>query len=293
MEIGIGYPHLTPAGRSDFILEWAIRADEGPFSSLDTVDRLVYGNHEALITLAAAAAVTKRIRLMTAIVIAPLRGAALLTKQAASIDSLSGGRLVLGLGVGSRPDDFRAAAAEMKGRGRRFEEQIRLMKRIWSGEPVAGDVGPIGPPPARPGGPEILIGGRTPAAIRRVGRWGDGYIAGAAGSASLNDVQEVLTYYEMAKESWAAEGRPGRPRLVGALTCAVGEYAAERSRVEMRAYYAFRGPSARTMEIPIPSTAHAIKEAIKAYEEIGMDELLLRPELADLDQLDRLADLVP
>ena len=61
----------------------------------------------------------------------------------------------------------------------------------------------------------------------------------------------------------------------------------------MRAYYAFRGPSARTMEIPIPSTAHAIKEAIKAYEEIGMDELLLRPELADLDQLDRLADLVP
>ena len=76
MEIGIGYPHVTPVGRSDFILEWAMRADAGPFSSLDTVDRLVYGNHEALITLAAAAAVTKRIRLMTAIVIAPLRGAA-------------------------------------------------------------------------------------------------------------------------------------------------------------------------------------------------------------------------
>src|SRR5215212_6776197 len=148
------------------------------FLSLRSYDRLVYPNYESLITLAAAAAVTERVRLMTTVLIAPLRGAGVLAKQAATLDALSGGRLTLGLGVGAREDDFRFAPASFHDRGRRFEEQLELMKGVWSGQPVSDEIGPVGPPPARPGGPELLIGGYTPVSIQRVGRWGDGFISG-------------------------------------------------------------------------------------------------------------------
>jgi alkanesulfonate monooxygenase SsuD/methylene tetrahydromethanopterin reductase-like flavin-dependent oxidoreductase (luciferase family) len=292
MDIGIAYPKIIPSTRGERVMEWAIRADEGPFSSLALIDRLVYGTHEPLIVLAAAAAVTERIRLMPTVLIAPLRGAALLAKQAASIDSISGGRFVLGMGVGSRPDDFAAMEQPMKARGKRFEEQIATMKRIWAGEPVNDQAGPMGPRPARPGGPELLIGGRSKLALERSGRLSDGYIAGSAGSGTTNEVQEVADYFEVTAEARKNAGRPGRPRFVAALTCAVGAYAAERTRESTRAYYAFRGKSAASMELPIPSTPQAIRDALSAFESVGVDEMILEPGIGDIDQLDRLADVV-
>jgi alkanesulfonate monooxygenase SsuD/methylene tetrahydromethanopterin reductase-like flavin-dependent oxidoreductase (luciferase family) len=156
MEIGIGLPATIPGTRGSLVLDWAGRADSGPFSSLGIIDRLVYPNYETLVTLAAAAAVTERVRLMSTVLIAPLRGAGVLAKQAASVDALSGGRLTLGLGVGAREDDFQAAPAPFHDRARRFEEQLDLMKRVWSGQPVGDGVGPIGPPPARSGGARAI-----------------------------------------------------------------------------------------------------------------------------------------
>ncbi len=292
MEIGIAFPKLMPAGKGDRIVEWAQRAEAGPFASLAQIDRLVYGNHDVLIAMAAAAAVTTRVRLMTTVLIAPLRSAAVIAKQAASIDSISGGRFVLGLGVGSRPDDFTASGARMQGRGRAFEEQIEEMRRIWGGEGPRDGVGPIGPVPARPQGPELLIGGRSQAALKRSGRLGDGYVAGSAGSAPSNQAQEVLTYYRVVESAWKESGKPGRPRLVAGLTCAWGAYAADRTAESIRSYYSFRGEVARTMEINVPSTKKTLRDAVRAYEEIGCDELVLEPGHADLEQIDRLAEFV-
>ena len=127
MEIGIALPKLIPANKGDIVVDWAIRADEGPFSSLAQIDRLVYGNHDVLTVMAAAAAVTSRVRLMPTVLVAPLRSAAIMAKQVSSIDSISGGRFVLGIGVGSRPDDFAASGAEMKNRGRLMEQQIEAV----------------------------------------------------------------------------------------------------------------------------------------------------------------------
>ena len=292
MEIGIAFPKVIPANKGDLLVEWAARADAGPFSSLAQIDRLAYGNHDVLIAMAAAAAVTERVRLMPTVLIAPLRNAALMAKQIASIDSISGGRFVLGLGVGSRPDDFAAADAEMKARGKRFEEQIAAMRRIWAGEALEDGVGPIGPAPAYKSGPELLIGGRSEAALRRSGRLGDGYIAGSAGSAPSNQAQEVMGYFRIVESAWRDAGKPGRPRLVAGLTCAWGAYAEARTAQSIRSYYSFRGEVARTMEVKAPSTPKALREAIRAYDEIGCDELILEPGLADIDQIDRLSDFV-
>jgi alkanesulfonate monooxygenase SsuD/methylene tetrahydromethanopterin reductase-like flavin-dependent oxidoreductase (luciferase family) len=292
MEVGIAYPKTFPSTRGERVMEWAVRVDEGPFSSLAMIDRLVYGTHESLIVFAAAAAVTERVRLMPTVLIAPLRPAALLAKQVASIDSISGGRFALGLGVGSRPDDFAAVGVSMRRRGKLFEEQIETMRRIWAGGEVGEGAGPMGQRPARPQGPELLIGGRSKAALERSGRLGDGYVAGSAGSGTTNEVNEVHNYYKVAAQAWTDAGKPGRPRFVAALTCAVGAYAAERTRESMRSYYAFRGETAAKMELPIPATEKAINDALDAFEQIGVDEMILEPGIGDLEQVDRLAEIV-
>src|SRR5919107_3325250 len=119
MEIGIGLPNAVPGVDRTGIVEWARRAEAAGFSSLGTIDRIAYGNYESLIALAAAAAVTERIRLVTDILIAPLRSnTALFAKQAATIDQISGGRLVLGLSPGGREDDYAVSGADFHTRGK-------------------------------------------------------------------------------------------------------------------------------------------------------------------------------
>ena len=285
MDIGIGLPATIPWTSGPLILGWAKRADSGPFSSLGILDRLVYPNYEPLITLAAAAAVTGRVRLMSTILIAPLRRAGVLAKQAATIDALSGGRLTLGLGVGSREDDFQFAPASFHDRGRRFEEQLELMRRVWSGQPASEEVGPIGPAPARPGGPELLIGGYSPPAIGRVGRWGDGFISGG-----VPDPEQVRQMFDLAEESWRAEGREGRPRLVACLYYALGPNA-ERGADYIRDYYSYFGPAADDMARSIPSSPETVEGLIRGFSGIGADEVVCWPTVAELDQVDRLAEI--
>jgi alkanesulfonate monooxygenase SsuD/methylene tetrahydromethanopterin reductase-like flavin-dependent oxidoreductase (luciferase family) len=286
MDIAIGLPATIPGTSGSLVLDWARRADSGPFSSLGIIDRLVYPNYEPLITLSAAASVTDRIRVMSTILIAPLRRGGVLAKQAATIDALSGGRLTLGVGVGAREDDFLAAPASYHDRASRFEEQLELMRRVWSGQPVSDEVGPMGPPPVQPGGPELLIGGYSPAAIRRVGRWGDGFISGG-----IPDPEQVRQMFDVAEESWRAEGREGRPRLVGCIYYALGPGAAERGADYIRDYYSYFGPAVEDMASSIPSSPEIIQSLFQAFEDIGADELVCWPTVAELDQVDRLAEL--
>jgi alkanesulfonate monooxygenase SsuD/methylene tetrahydromethanopterin reductase-like flavin-dependent oxidoreductase (luciferase family) len=286
MRIGIGLPATIPGTQGALVIEWARKADAAPFSSLGVLDRLAYTNYEPLTALSSAAAVTTRVRLMTTVLLAPLRSAALLAKQAASVDALSNGRLTLGLGIGGREDDFQAAGVDMRGRGKRFDTQLEAMSRIWSGERLSEQVGVIGPTPAQRGGPEILIGGSSPAAIRRLARWGVGYIAGGAppGQAKIG--------YATALDAWTQAGRPGKPRFVGASYFGLGEDAAGRGAVYLRDYYGFLGPMAERIAGGFPSTVEAVRATIKAFEDVGADELMLWPTIAELDQVDRLAELV-
>ena len=103
MKAGVGLPAGLPGANGQLVIEWAQRADEGPFSSLGVIDRLVYDSYEPLTALAVAAGVTHRVKLATTIVISLLHNTAMLAKMSATLDAISGGRLVLGLAVGATP----------------------------------------------------------------------------------------------------------------------------------------------------------------------------------------------
>jgi alkanesulfonate monooxygenase SsuD/methylene tetrahydromethanopterin reductase-like flavin-dependent oxidoreductase (luciferase family) len=280
MQIGIGLPNMIPGTPAPDVLEWARRTDAGKFSTLATLDRLVYPNYEALMTLAAAAGVTTRVRLMTTVLIAPIRNAALLAKQAATLDALSSGRLTLGLGVGGREDDYEVAGEPFHARGSRFEEQLSLMRQTWAGESSL----PIGPSPIRAKGPEVLIGGRGEAAVRRAAQW-DGYIAGAGSGA-----ESAGQLYGLVQQAWQEAGRQGKPRLVCTAYFALGPGAVERGGAYLTGYYAYMGLRAEQIVEGMVSTAEDLRSTRDRYQAIGADELILWPCVADLDQLDLVVD---
>ncbi len=287
MKIGIGLPGNVPGTKGDSILDWARRADEGPFSSLGTIDRFVYDNYEPLVLLSAAAAGTTRVRLRTIVLIAPVRDAVLLAKQAATLDALSNGRLTLGLGVGRREDDYEAVSGDFHRRGRRFEEQLAVMKRVWSSEGSVNDLPAPGPAPVQRGGPELLIGGFAPAAIGRAGRWADGYLGGGG------DPEAARSLYQTVEDAWKAAGRSERPRLVATTGFALGPDAADRGAAQARHYNQFLGAeAAENAARGVLTEPEQIRNIIQAFSGIGVDEMIFLPQVNDINQVDRLADLV-
>ncbi|MFD1543147.1 LLM class flavin-dependent oxidoreductase [Nonomuraea guangzhouensis] len=283
MNVGLGLPVNDPAQ----LLTWARRADAGPFSALGLLDRLVYDNPEPLVTLAVLAGATSRVRVQTEVLIAPLHNTAVLAKQAATLDRLSGGRFTLGIGTAGREDDYLAAGADVHRRGRRLDSQLALLRRAWSGEPYGDGAGPIGPAPARPGGPEVLFGGFVPAVFERVARWGDGFLGGGLGPEWMD------TAFRDVEHRWALAGREGRPRLVAQVNVALGPDAVvAEARKEMGGYYAFTGRAEHMLD-GLLTTPARIRDAVTAFTGIGADEVMLYCWASDPDQIHRLADILP
>ncbi|MDP8957278.1 MAG: LLM class flavin-dependent oxidoreductase [Actinomycetota bacterium] len=279
MRVGIGLPSAIPGTPAERIVEWARRADEGPFSSVGVLDRIVYDSFDPLVSLTAAAAVTSQIKLVTMVVIGPLRNAAVLAKEAASLNAMSGGRFVLGLGIGARAEDYTASGLETRNRGQRFAEQLLALKTYWEDDRV----GPHSGPPRRP---LLLAGGQSGEAFGRMARYADGYVHGGgpprafAGAASR------------ARAAWSELGRPGRPPLWGQGYFALGADAESAGAEYLRHYYAFTGPFAEKVAAANLTTPQAVIDFVRGYEEAGCDELVLLPTVADPTQLDRLADVI-
>jgi alkanesulfonate monooxygenase SsuD/methylene tetrahydromethanopterin reductase-like flavin-dependent oxidoreductase (luciferase family) len=283
MDIGIGLPSTMPGVEGRLVVDWARQAEACGFASLGTLDRLVYGNYEPLVALTAAAAVTERVRLVTGVLLGPLRAnAALLAKQTASLDRLSNGRLVLGISVGGRQDDFEASGVDFHRRGRALDAQLRELRAVWSGE-RRGFAGPIGPAPATPGGPALLIGGNSEASMRRVVEYGQGWIAGGGGPQMFEAAAQRV------REAWSRGGRDGQPRLAALAYVALGPRAREQANAYLKDYYAFAGPTAERIASGALVSQDMLRDALRAYESAGCDDLLLFPCAPELDQVDRLA----
>ncbi len=284
MQIGVGLPAAITGVSGDIILEWARSAERFGFSSLGVIDRLVYANYEPLITLAAASAVTDRIRLGSYVLLAPLRSnPALFAKQVATLDTLAGGRLTLGLGVGWREDDFNASGIDYHSRGKLFDEQLGLMKRIWQGEPF-GFAGAIGPRPVSTGGPVLLFGGSAEATVRRAIQYGDGWVG--VGAPAM--FERMRTAIEGARSEI---GRAEPVRYVDVSYFALGPDGTEIAQDYVRSFYAIAGGIAETFAQRALGTPQMIQETIDRYEALGADELIFIPCSVDLHHLDELAEV--
>jgi len=284
MDVGIGLPATIAGVQGGQLLEWARRADARGFSSLGTIDRLVYGNYEPLIALAAAAAVTERIRLATTIMIAPYRAnGALVAKQAATVHHLSGGRLVLGTAVGGREDDYAASGVDFRTRGRRFDEMLDEWGRIWAGEEF-GTAGAIGPVPPD-GGPPVLIGGRVDAAFERAARHAGWAMGGGTPDQFTQGAAKL-------REAWEAAGREGEPRTLALAYFALGDDAKAAAEGYLLDYYGFMGEAASMVAGSAATDAATVKGYVEAFRQAGCDELVLFPCDPDPGQVDLLADAV-
>jgi alkanesulfonate monooxygenase SsuD/methylene tetrahydromethanopterin reductase-like flavin-dependent oxidoreductase (luciferase family) len=284
MEIGIGLPSTLPTATGADILAWARDADTAGFSTLGTIDRLVYGNHETIATLAAVAAVTSRIRLTTAILIAPFRGnGTLLAKQLASVDSFADGRLTVGIAVGGRDDDYTATDTDFHRRGAIFDAQLAEMRAVWSGA-SRGTAGAVGPVPAGDG-PPLLIGGGGEHTNRRVVEYGAGWISGGGGPDAFAKGAEPI------RTAWRDGGRSSAPRLVALAYYALGPDATALAENYLGDYYAFAGPYASAVASGALTTEAKLREQVAAFAEAGCDELILFPCGPDAEQLRRLAEV--
>ncbi|PRY31674.1 LLM class flavin-dependent oxidoreductase [Umezawaea tangerina] len=283
MKIGIGLPNqvrdVTPA----VLPRWASQAEEAGFSTLGTVGRIAYPGVLDTVALAAAAAVTSRIGLFSNVMLAPVWPPVLLAKELAGIDGISGGRLTLGAGIGGREDDFVVDGLGPRGLGKRMDHDLEVYRSVWGGKPVGGGANPAVTSGSRQ--IPLMFGGFAPAALARMAKWGEGYI-GASMPASM-----VAQSFDGARAAWREAGREGEPRLVAIAYFALGD--TEQGRRNVGDYYANLGEEmAGGIAAGLHGTADAVREAVRAFDGIGADELIFNPGTDDPDDIARLADLV-
>jgi alkanesulfonate monooxygenase SsuD/methylene tetrahydromethanopterin reductase-like flavin-dependent oxidoreductase (luciferase family) len=286
MEIGIGIPNTVPGATGEQLLEWARRADTAGFSSLASIGAVSYPGYEELTVFAAAGAVTERIRFLSNVLISPARSAAELAKQAASVDQLTGGRLTLGLGIGWRATDYQLTGRNFSRRGRRFDTQLRDLKKAWAGEPLAEGTRPVGPPLVQQAGIPLLLGGNADESFRRVAEFGSGWTAGGLPPDAVAGMAEKV------RSAWTAAGREGAPKIVALAYFSLGDVE-EASRHYLLDYYAPMGDDMAEMIAGSGlRTAEAISGAVEAFKNAGVDEFILDPTVSDPGQVDLLAEVV-
>ena len=265
------------------LLDVARRAETLGFSSLATIGAMAYPTFEELVVLAGAAGTTERIGLMTDVLLAPTREPILLAKQAATLDQISGGRFVLGIGVGVGSDDYEVVGADFSTRGRRLDTQLEIMQRAWRGELVSGSEKPVCPKPTNGHSVPLMFGGRADASVARVAKYGVGYTQGAGTPEGLRAMIERVN------AAWQHAGREGRPEFRALAYFVLGDEAQAEAHSNFLDYY---GEHGKTVWANAIKSVEDAKSRVQAYAEAGCDELLLFMTYPNLIQTERLAAAV-
>jgi alkanesulfonate monooxygenase SsuD/methylene tetrahydromethanopterin reductase-like flavin-dependent oxidoreductase (luciferase family) len=287
MKVGVWMPNAMPFGlERSFFLDWVRLADQAGFDTLSTLDRPNYDMWDPLVSLAAAAAVTDRIRLATTTLPLPNRNEVLVAKQAAVIDRVSGGRLSLGVSLGSRPDDYQVFGATLEHRVTRFRRQLATIRQAWAEARQSNrEHGVLGPPPVQDPGPPIWVGALTERARQRAVELADGFIFG--GAARLSTIAPAI---QNMRPQVAEHGKT-RFSFNAVAYIAIG---GEREFAEAVAHHQRYYP---VLPVPAEQAIHhgpigKIKDVVAEYAACGLDLLVLLPEVRSLRQLELLSEHV-
>ncbi len=293
-KIGLAFVNPAPLTKPDYVIGFAKKCDAMAIHSLWIIDRIAYDNLEPLTVLAAAAGATKKIRLGTSVLLPALRHPTLLAKTAATLDFVSNGRLTLGVGFGSRENDFTAVEIPYERRGTRAVEAIQLMKRIWSEDNVTHngkffDVRnlTIGPKPVQKPIP-IYTGGSAEIALKRAGSWADGYICGSSAISEFPAIWAKIAGYAVA----AGRNPAGIEKASLAFMAIDDDKGNAVKKVEdytMRYYGRIRTP---VEPVSIVGSPAQCVEKIAYFFSKGLDTLIIGVADPDPRQLDLFAEKV-
>ncbi|HEU4341182.1 MAG TPA: LLM class flavin-dependent oxidoreductase [Candidatus Binatia bacterium] len=293
-KIGLAFVNPAPLSKPNSVVNFAKKCEEMEIHSLWTIDRIAYDNLEPLTILAAAAGATQKIRLGTSILMPALRHPALLAKTVATLDFISNGRAILGVGYGSRESDFTAVEVPFGKRGSRAVEAIRLMKRLWTEENVTHEGRffktqnlTIGPRPVQSPIP-IWSAGSADVALKRAGTWADGFICGSSAIPEFSSTWEKVAGYAR-----AAGRDPNDIEKAGLTFMAINDNtvkAVDAVAAYVTRYYGrLRGDIENTFLV---GPASACAERITSFFSKGLDTLIIGTADPDPKQLDLFGEKV-
>lgn len=276
--VGLAWVNPAPLTKPENVVNFAKKCEAMGCHSMWTIDRIAYDNLEPLTTLAAAAGATQRIRLGTSVLLGNLRHPSHVAKIVATLDFISNGRATLGLGFGSRENDYKAVEVPYEHRGSRAVEQVKLMKRLWTEDNVTHkgkffnvENLTVGPRPIQKPHPPIWTGGSADIALKRAGTWADGFICGSSAIPDFPSTWEKIAGY--ARE---AGRNPEKITKAGLTFMAIDDDQAKAIKtVEdyvMRYYGRLRADVANTSLVGSPM---AVSERIKAFLSRGLDTLII------------------
>lgn len=293
MKLGVCLPHYGRPLETGRLLEVARRAEARGFDALWVTDHVIVPRDMALIyrddmldplaVLPWLAGVTERIALGASVIILPYRSPVPVAKLLASVDVLSGGRLVFGAAVGWLGEEFEAVGVPMRERASRTDEALELIRTLWTQEYPEVTTArhrltgvKASPLPLQKPRPPILIGGASEAAFRRVARFGDGWHASSMSPEAFGEAARAV------ERIWAEAGRPGSPELSVRVPIMVdGIHRAAVDMSLLRGRHAIRGPVERVVE------------ELRAYQALGCRHVALDVSFttypAILETLDLLA----
>lgn len=302
MEFGLGLPgkYLWPDSDPMLIGEFASRAEKSGFSSLWTLERLLHPKVIALdplFTLMAAAMKTQHVRLGTCILMSPLRTPVILAKEAATLDYLSGGRLILGVGFGGGKEiekEYSICGVPIKEKVKRLVAGIEIMRKLWTGEEVNYDGYPWSfngavmlPRPRQTPIPVWIGGGSAESSLRRTARIADGWICSAYASASIF-VERYARLKEYAREAGRDPDSLGHAKIAYTHISENREEARQILMKWMADYY--RDPHFNVEKCCVFGPTQDCVRQVEEYSKAGVQTLILLPVVPNIDQVSVLAN---
>lgn len=288
IRIGFGVGTQTPLGDPDRFGRLVDALERHGVDSLWVSERVTGPAPDPLVALAVAAGRTRRLKLGTSVVVLPGRNPVVLAKEMASLDRLSGGRLLPAVGLGARvPAEHRAFGVERRERASLFDEALVLMRRLWTEDDVHHDgehfhlegVTALPKPHQQP--LEVWLGGTSPSELRRTGRLGDGWLP------SFTVPSEVAAGWQTIGEVAAAHGREIDPGHLGVLVA----YARRGLPEPLVRLIAARRPDLDPSDV-VPVGLPALRDRLERFIAVGASKFVVVPVEEPDDWDAEVADVV-